>query len=75
MAQRIVALTGSAVVTSDATSCSQYNIYVAQRLATFVLSIAACSTNSGMGWGVGWEGGGRVKHGVDGRHSSWASFS
>jgi len=61
MAQRIVAFTGSAVITSDATSpCSQYNIYVAPRLATFVLSIPACSTilERGGGGGVGWGGGG-----------------
>jgi hypothetical protein len=49
MSQRNVALKGSAVITSDARSPgSQYNIYVSQRLATFVLCIAACSTNSRM---------------------------
>jgi hypothetical protein len=81
MAQRIVALTRSVVIPSDATSPGcQYNIYVAPRLATFVLSIAACSTNSRNGRG-GWAvagllgGGVGVKHGVDGRHSGWGSFS
>jgi len=29
----------------------------------------------GGGWLVGREWSGGVKHGVDGRHSSWASFS
>jgi len=57
MVQRIVALTGIAVITSDATSPgSQYNIYVAPRLATFVLSKAACSTNSRMACGGDWLG-------------------
>ena len=53
MTQKIVALTGSAVIdTRDFTSPgAQYNTDVAPRLATFVLSIAACSTNSRMG---GW---------------------